>query len=84
DKFSKFDAAALFLNMQPKRVLAGGENMRLEIKKLKFEMGGLKEDIKTLEKEKKDLLDENEWVKGELAAQQLRAQIALERVQARA
>eukprot|EP00392_Amoebophrya_sp_AT5.2_P011930 g12020.t1 len=68
-KFDKFDKAALFLNEQPKRVLAGGENMRLEIKKLKFEIVNLKDDIGELEKERNGLSEENQYLKQELTAQ---------------
>ncbi|CAD7972101.1 unnamed protein product [Amoebophrya sp. A120] len=81
-KFDKFDKAALFLNEQPKRVLAGGENMRLEIKKLKFEIVGLNDDIRELEKERNGLQDENAYLKQELTAQKLRAEAEQERIRA--
>ena len=68
-KFEKYDAAALFLNMQPKRELAGGENLRLAVKKLQFEIDGLKDDMRDLEAEKLDLSKENNWLKSELGAQ---------------
>mmetsp|Transcript_27240 Transcript_27240/g.68720 ORF Transcript_27240/g.68720 Transcript_27240/m.68720 type:complete len:1241 (-) Transcript_27240:761-4483(-) len=79
-KFDKFDKAALFLNEQPKRVLAGGENMRLEIKKLKFEIVNLKDDIGELEKERNGLSEENQYLKQELTAQKLRAEAEMEAI----
>lgn len=64
--FSKFDACALFLNQQPKRQLGGGENLRLEIKKLKYNLTVAEDKIADLNVDLKDLHDAKDQMEEEL------------------